>query len=607
MATKRKKRNKASDELDLDAEGTISEEEAQALAGAPADGEDESPPIAPEQLQFPGLGDTDDDDDLGGPFGLDPQRPEWAQSLGVRDDSVSRAQEASEVMREANASLLLHRTEPTDWHGHNVGGFIKRFYSPFSLHDVQSWAAENRGGGKYRYWIIDGSQRIRGGGTFPISGDPKIGDEVKRAEQREQEREREHQRDGGASSDRTRELERQLADERLDRMMQMMAQQRREDQAEMRRLMEKISDDRSNRPDMMSAIAPVLASLAPVLQELVRKQPPPPPPDHFKELAVMQERFQTEMMRFNREMLEKGKKPDRTEEMMARAFEVMVKKSMGVGEHDPMRTVNNVLEQVLPNLVSSITDMAIDKALGGGDDKPKELTPLFIAEKVADLVKDTTEKITSGRGRAPQAPPALPPGYPPQGYMPGPPPGAYAAPPPQVEGWPITGNQEPSAPAPAPAASPAMAPPTVAPPPPGAPASPPRARPAPPEQPSHVASEVFQKAAEFLQAGKSGEDLAVWVDDHNDGNRLLSRMALQYLEETAPFYLTPYIIEAAPPELAPVFDDPRAKQMLSDFCDFFYNSEPADDDGSDDAEGDDAGGDDTDAPAAPAPQKASTE
>jgi hypothetical protein len=121
------------------------------------------------------------------------------------------------------------------------------------------------------------------------------------------------------------------------------------------------------------------------------------------------------------------------------------------------------------------------------------------------------------------------------------------------------------APMPKPVAAPPVAPTPVV--------ATPIADPAAEAQPQHVHPDIFAKAVEFLQTGQSGEDLAVWADDHNEGFKLLSKDAIEYLENTQPFYLVPFILEAAPPELAPHLDNPHAKQMISDFCDFFYNSE----------------------------------
>jgi hypothetical protein len=151
------------------------------------------------------------------------------------------------------------------------------------------------------------------------------------------------------------------------------------------------------------------------------------------------------------------------------------------------------------------------------------------------------------------------------------PPGAVPGQPQPVEGWPFDAQeaQQPVQPVTPTAPVPAQAYPAEANP------APPvqQPQPAQPQEQSHVNPEVFAKAIEFLNAGQSGEDLAVWVDDNNEGSRLLSKEAIDYLEGTAPFYLVPFIIEAAPPELAQAFTDPRAKQILTDFCDWFYNTE----------------------------------
>lgn len=634
MATRKRSRKPATtpDEDEV----VLSEEEAEAMAGAPADGENELPPLDVENLTpvspFPEVS----DEPLRRPFGQETLGVEFEEELhpmGVRDDSVNKARDAASIMREANASLLLHRVEPSEYRGHRTRGYIKRFHAPFSVEEAQVWAAENRGGGKYRYWIYDGGGTIRGGSTFEIAGNPKTPEEIAQAQNEAAAK----AKAGSGDSDRERErdLERQLADERMDRFMQMMAQQRREDQIENRRMMEKIVDAQNNRRGGADEWAPLIAALSPILVKVLEKpEPPPPPPDHFKELAVLQERFQTEMMRLNRDQLEKAGKPDRTEMMMNKMMEAMMQKSLGIGQHDPMSGINMALDKVLPTLVSKITNIAIDKAAGGDKEEEKDLSPRFIAEKVADVVKDATEKFAN-RGQ-PQGPP---PGY---GYGPGAPmpmlppgamPGQPSAP---VEGWPLTGPPEdgvlpeqqmaheamqdneqvieirpgetyngitnngptslfvPAVPdpvqTPAPTATPAPVQPstTDAPSPDAVPVTP--TAPAPEvEQPPHVHPEVFQKAIEFLQSGQNGEDLAIWVDDNNQGNRLLSKVAIEYLENTAPFYLVGYIIEAAPPELASHFTNPHAKQLVSDFCDWYYNAEDAPE------------GEEPDAPATPEP------
>lgn len=620
MTTKRRSRSRKPADDQPDDEG-ISEEEAEALAGAPAEGESELPPLDVENLQpFP----PEAEEDLSRPFAPEAlQQPfqyeDELESMGVRDDSVQKAQDASSIMREANAHLLLHRVEPSEYRGLRTRGFIRKFHAPFSIEEAQVWAAENRGGGKYRYWIYDGRNVIRGGSTFEISGNPKSPEEIIEAENVAATK---TQR-GEGDRERERDLERQLGDERMDRMMQMMMQQRREDQAENRRMMEKLADA-AQKPERNAAAdwAPVIAALAPIMVKVLEKpEPPPPPPDHFKEIAVLQERFQTEMIRMSRDQMEQRGKPDKHEMMMTKMMEAMMQKSLGIGQHDPMAGINLALDTVLPGLVKKLTNVAVDKAIGGDKEEDKELSPRFIAEKVADLVKDTTEKFTN-RG-APQAPPPGygPPQAPPQMLPPpGTAPGHPSAP---IDGWPMTGpptteevppqqmahdamqappgqpqvqqvqinpgetkggitnnsneplfinmavdpNQPPPAAAPMP--MPAGAPPMDAPPPTApAPVGPPEG-----ETPPHVHPDVFTKAIEFLNSGQSGEDLAVWADENNQGNRLLSNMAIEYLENTAPFYLVGYIIEAAPPELASAFENPAAKQLVSDFCDFYYNSE----------------------------------
>jgi hypothetical protein len=616
MATKRKRAKRSKPKEEDPSEDGISEEEAEAMAGAPADGEDEMPPMDIEHLTpFPEVDELPEGDEefqgqgmLGG-FDY----PEELNPLGVRDDSVSKARDAASIMREANASLLLHRVEPSEYRGHRTRGYIKRFHAPFSVEEAQVWAAENRGGGKYRYWIYDGGGTIRGGSTFEIAGTPLTPQEIAEAESAAATKQQPERGD----RDRERELESQLANERMDRMMQMMMQQRREDQAETRRLMEKLADSSKNQRSSVEEWAPLIAALAPVLTKVLEKpEPPPPPPDHFKELAVLQERFQTEMMRLNRDQLEKSGKPDRTEAIMLKMLEATMQKSLGIGQHDPMSGINMALDKVLPTLVSKITNIAIDKAAVAGKEEEKDLSPRFIAEKVADLVKDTTDKFAN-RGQQPQGPP---PGYgPPMAPMalpPGTMPGNPSAP---IEGWPLTGApgadvvpppQQAHAAMRAPAAPPnaveippgatvggitnngpntlyidpmavtevpAQAPTVAAPMPEPVTATPvtatPVAAPADTEQPQHVHPDIFAKAVEFLQTGQSGEDLAVWADDNNEGHKLLSKDAIEYLENTQPFYLVPFILEAAPPELAAHLNNPHAKQMISDFCDFFYNSE----------------------------------
>jgi hypothetical protein len=325
---------------------------------------------------------------------------------------------------------------------------------------------------------------------------------------------------------------------------------------------------------------------------------------------VLQERFQTEMMRLNRDQLEKSGKPDRTEMMMNKMMEAMMQKSLGIGQHDPMSGINLALDKVLPNLVSKITNIAIDKAAGGDKEEEKDLSPRFIAEKVADVVKDATEKFAN-RGQPQGPPPGYGYGYGPQPSMPMLPPGAMPGQPSApVEGWPLTGPPEegvvpeqqmahdvmqdheqvieirpgetyngvtnngptslfvPAVPDPVQPQHAPVAPTTTdAPSPDAVPVTPtapvtPEPAPAPaPEQPPHVHPEIFEKAIEFLQSGQNGEDLAIWVDDNNQGNRLLSKVAIEYLENTAPFYLVSYIIEAAPPELASHFTNPHVGQL----------------------------------------------
>lgn len=623
MATKRT-RKPAKPSPDVEEEEGLSEEEAEALAGAPAEGEDEMPPLDIEQLTpFPQV----DASEMKRPFAgqeLELDYPDELEPLGIRDDSVSKARDASDIMREANANLLLHRVEPSEYRGLRTRGFIRKFHAPFSIEEAQVWAAENRGGGKYRFWIYDGGGVIRGGSTFEIAGNPKTPEEIVASENATATKTKGR---GDGDRDRERDLERQLGDERMDRMMQMMTQQRREDQAENRRMMEKLAEAAA-KPERNTAKdwAPLLAALSPILIKVLEKpDPPPPPADHFKDMAILQERFQTEMMRLTRDQIDNKSKPDRHEAMMTKMMETVMQKAMGIGQHDPMSGINMALDKVLPTLISKITNIALDKAAGGGKEEERDLSPRFIAEKVAELVKDTTEKFANRN--QPQAPP---PGYgpPPQGYPPMlPPPGTAAGQPSTpVDGWPMTGPPTAEEVPPQQMAHDAMhgpppgaAPPTETPPgqpqsimiPPGqtwngitntgtdpiyvdpntpaptvaapvapapAPAVAPDAPPAPGtapsgEEPPHVHPDIFAKAIEMLNSGQTGEDLAVWTDEHNDGNKLLSKVAIEYLENTAPFYLVGYIIEAAPPDLAPAFENPAAKQLVSDFCDFFYNSE----------------------------------
>jgi hypothetical protein len=547
----------------------MGEEEATALAGAPADGYDETPPINPEDLEPVAPPFTMGEEDQGtDPFGYEPAADgnAWANPLGVTDASVSKAQEAARVMREANASLLIHRIEPTEHAGMRTAGYIKRFRAPFSIQDAQVWCADNRGGGRYRYWIMDGGNTIRGGGTFECEGYPKSPEEIKEA----QTKTAHFDQQAAMRGDRERELESQLSNERMDRMMQMMMQQRREDQAEMRRLVEKMSD-RPAAPSMTDQLAPLLTALSPVLAKLVDRPAPAPPPDHFKEIAVLVERFQSESTRTQREMMERMGKPEKSEQMLYKMLETVMQKQLGVGNHDPMAAVNTAFDKVLPGVVGKILNMATDKALGQGEEE-KELTPRFMAEKAASLIENAVDKIAGAKQAQAQAQAQAGPqpvAMIPQGHPL--PPGAVPGQPQPVEGWPFDAQeaQQPVQPVTPTAPVPAQAYPAEANP------APPvqQPQPAQPQEQSHVNPEVFAKAIEFLNAGQSGEDLAVWVDDNNEGSRLLSKEAIDYLEGTAPFYLVPFIIEAAPPELAQAFTDPRAKQILTDFCDWFYNTE----------------------------------
>ena len=398
MATKRKTAQ-PQDETD-DLSEMLSEDHANALAGAPADGYDESGPVNPEDLEPTAPFQLDEEEGMADPFGFEPAADAnaWAEPLGVTDASVSKAQEAARVMREANASLLVHRIEPTEHAGRRTAGYSKRFRAPFSIQDAQVWCAENRGGGRYRYWIMDGGNTIRGGGTFECEGYPKSPDEIKEASSRSAQFDQQAAQRG----ERERELEGALANERMDRMFQMMNQQRREDQTEMRRMMEKLSE-RPAAPSVTDQLAPLLTALSPVLAKLVDRPAPAAPPDHFKEIAILVERFQAESSRSQREMMERLSKPEKSEQMLYKMLETVMAKQLGVGSHDPMAAVNTAFDKVLPGVVGKILNMATDKALGAGQEEEKELTPRFMAEKAASLIENAVDKIAGAKQAQAQA------------------------------------------------------------------------------------------------------------------------------------------------------------------------------------------------------------
>jgi hypothetical protein len=527
--------------------------------------------------------------------GLTPaEKREFFDANPEMDDSINKAKFNNDLAREWAASAELYRDEPEEYKGHRTKGYIRKFAAPFSLEEIRKWAKDFRGGGKYKVLCYDGGHVLRTRSTFSVEGNPMLQSEIEAAEHVAKKHDKEEDRE---SYSRERELERRLNEEKMDRMFSQFATMQREQNDRFERVLERLADKPKSNP--AADWGPVLTALAPVLVEFVKKPAPTPPPDHFADVANLVEKLENDRQRSMNKMMDELKSSGKGS-MENRVFELLLQNSLG-NKNDPNKAIVKALDQTLPTIFSKLTQFAIDKGMQGDKEDDGEITPKYIAEQLMGVVKPLVDKGGIPGMEVPQQdpyahlqqPPQMPMPQPMQQPMPmphqmpmpqGPPAGSVPVgqmPPGTLSGDPFGGSTTlsqhgPSVPPP-PASEPNLPEGSVA------PQAPQPQAPMADQLPQHpdISAEVFIKAIEYMQVGKTGDELAHDVEEVNDGFPFISKRALGFLESMQPHFFVPHVLQAVPPQLAPHFHTPQGQQFILSFCNWFYDT-----DDSPDEEGD---------------------
>ena len=512
---------------------------------------------------------------------------------GGYDDSVDKARHNFAQAREWASVAELYRTEPEEFRGKRTKGFIRKFQAPFDVVKIREWARQHRGGGKYKMLIYDGGHVLRTSNTFEVEGDPMSQAEVEAAEQIERTTAFQTAAAGfhpngpaapSGPSERERELEKRLSEERTERlitsMQQQNAQMMQQQNANMMMMMEKIAARPEPKP-AMDTLAPLLAALAPVLQEMVKKPEPPPlpppAPDHTKEMmGAIQPLLAALVGRPGGDVNETMMKL-----MMTKAFDK---------SNDPSAIITESLGKTLPSLFSTLMDTAMAAAGHKKAEEPEEFGPKYLVDRGMEAIGRIVEAKAAGGGVAMPSPfqPGVPvpyagaPGLPAPQAM-----GRQAYVPPQgmnadgviLPRYPT--QEEINAGVAGPGAMPGHPMPTEnvqpVPMPQGAQGAPPPQQ----QQWADVNPQLFVRAMAYLGEGKNGSDLAFDVMGENDGKEYLSPRIVTYLVNSPADKVAPMILQMLVGE--PSFRsllDPIGKSFVLDFCTYF--SEGGDDEDEDD-------------------------
>lgn len=509
------------------------------------------------------------------------------------DDSIDKARHNFAQAREWAAVAELYRTEPEEFRGKRTKGFIRKFQSPFDVVKIREWARQHRGGGKYKMLIYDGGHVLRTSNTFEVEGDPMSQAEVEAAEHIERTSAMQTAAMGfhpnapaapSGPSERERELEKRLAEERTERLITSMQQQNAQMMQQMNSnlmmMMEKIAARPEPKP-ATETLAPLLAALAPVLQEVVKKPepppPPPPPPDHTKEMmSAIQPLLAALVGRPGGDVNETMMKL-----MMTKAFDK---------SNDPSSIITESLGKTLPNLFGTLMETAMAAAGHKKPEEPEEFGPKYLVDRGMEAIGKIVETRAAGGGGV-----AMPSPFQPGVPVPGA--GPAGLPAPQAMGgqphvphpqmtpdgvilprYPTqeeinAGMAGPGVPPGAmPPGDPAAGPPaSAAAPHPGMPPQ------APAQQPwADVNPQLFVRAMAYLSEGKNGSDLAADVIEVEDGKDYLSPRIVTYLVNSPAEKVAPMILQMLgnEPSFRPLLD-PIGKAFVHDFCAFF--SEQGDD------------------------------
>jgi hypothetical protein len=603
-------------------------------------------------------GDGGDDDDDGEPE-LDPASlddlltlPEREQEEAIaalardgHDVSVVRSRLNAERRKKwaSTAELVRLRPEVAD-DGTEITGLIRSWRPPFNDTEIRDFARKFHGGGQYAVLYYDANHAIRGREVFSVSGKTKTPAEAEALQAQDPpdapKFEANAQLDqildalggGGRRNDESELLREQIRSMQTKQMLDAIEAKHEREMAELKALVREASQPKQSGVAEMAA---VLAPFVPVMEAFVKGKKDDA---SFAEIAKTMKDMQKSSMDQIREVMgPKNTRPDPMQSAVTKMVDLAIANVLGKSNK---KTPDDLMMDMVTNMIPNLTERAMeisDAAKGDGDG---EITPRFIADKVAEMLGPITQRLGLGA----QPPGAYPPGAYPPGVVPMPPagPAIPMGPPPQPPAvgtlggdpfaaqrvvMPMPGQVAPGQAQPPQQANPAYpygpptSPPPAAPqphpaPPPQAPAVP--AAPLPPAPAAgtpaddvDVHPQVFIMAAQYLAAGKSGEDLAGDVEAQvEQGIRLLSEKAIQALEQYPPSdMLIGELLRALPadmpPEVQAAFVDPQTGQMrqefhrmLWDFIDFFHNAPgPEDEEAGEEAE----------APEAPAPETEASE
>lgn len=514
------------------------------------------------------------------------QRASAARQLGIAPEtSLDRAKNEILRRREAASRAILIRLEPAEYRGKKISGQIKKWVAPFSIDEIEDYAREYRGGGKYRIQFFDGNGDFSTSEEFEVEGDPALPGEIEEPETRPK-----RGAPGAVGEDRAAALERQLQEERFER--RLTEQQARTDTM-FERLTNAITSVtesvRSKPPEPKADLTGLVAQLAPLALTFLQGQQAAAAAARDAQMAAVQsqadaQQKQTELLLTMQEKAEtrmakvlselKGK-----EEPVSALLKNLgdLKKVIG-GNDDPIKVIRDTIPAILKTHMEMISKIELHKA-GVGSDKEETL-----AERIVGSMTELAEQVLPQMLTRPTTQPVAPYGTPTTPALPAP--QQPAAPTtPRGGGTVVTPEQQAAHELAEKAnkAAKAAATPVV-----GAPPAPPT-----PLQQAlgqlasfGIAPEVFNRALAYLADGKGGDDFAhdcateeEAYQKQNPGKALFFLPKfLAYVSrtkaETVVSMLTPYLQPF--PEVAPL-TDAVGQAFLLEFCRYF--SEPEDDTG----------------------------
>lgn len=504
------------------------------------------------------------------------------------DVSIVRARLNHKKRKQHAQTSELERLQPVKFpDGTQAAGTLDRFEAPFSELGIKDVARKVYGGGTYAILYYDGNHVIKHREVFTVPGKPKSTDEVTELKKTTPPPPAPPDQTGGYtprfSPERDTENESLREQIRSQDLRTMLAEQDRRHQDQMRILTDAVKSlgekKSSSLPDIIAAAAPFVPVFAAFVSSRGKDK---------QDVGELMKAFRdqnNDTLRQMKDAIDTATRGQRNDPMAAattKLVDLAIAKTLGTNNADPNAVYADIMKRAMPQMLDHMMEVATMARRDDGGDREDDgkLSPKFIFEKAAAMLQPALEQLRNNRGMAAGPASAMPgmPGMPapyPYPYPYGPPPvqptpGVYpygAMPPPSVAPAPpgmVAAPPMPAMPGPA-SAQPG---PASAGAPPGRPVQPvaPNGAPVPtvpvqPEGEPDIHPQLFVLMYQFLQAGKTGADLAEAVDTEleeiaekkKQGPRMLSDKAIDILEDTNPDLLVDEVLKAAPPQLLQPF------------------------------------------------------